>query len=107
MPQRELLSAPAATLQGKHALELGGAQLKRRMERIELQLNLADAKLKVLEYFESGSQTEPALFQTQSQSGVMIDYLKYQWGKSDVSVYSEPSPVKFNETGTAETAQMN
>ena len=96
-------SAPAATLQGKHALELEGAQLKRRMGRTEVELNLAEAEeqLKVLENFESGSQTKPALFQPQPQSGGMIDYLKYYRGKSDVSVCSEPSPVKFTGIGTA------
>lgn len=72
------------------------------MKGIELQLNLAeaDAKLKALENFESGSQTEPAMFPPQSQSTGMIDYLKYYRAKSDASVYSEPCPVKFTEIGT-------
>lgn len=54
--------ARAAKLQEKHALELEGTQLKSRMEKMELELNLAeaDAKLKVLENFESVSQTKPA-----------------------------------------------
>ena len=46
---------------------------------MELELNLAeaDAKLKVLENFESVSQTKPASIQPQSLSDGMNDYLKY------------------------------
>lgn len=61
------------------------------MEKMELELNLAeaDAKLKVLENFKSVSQTKPALIQPQSQSDGMNDYLKYYQGKYDESVDSE------------------
>lgn len=77
--EKAALLARAAALKRKHALEMEKAQLNSRLELMELEVSLAesDAKLKVLENFESEKEqhlptSEP---QEQHEDG-MNEYLE-------------------------------
>ncbi|XP_033992103.1 uncharacterized protein LOC117487588 [Trematomus bernacchii] len=69
------------------------AQLQARFERMEMDASLAesDAKMKVLEHFETGSQNP-------TQDG-MNDYVKDYRVKPHMSMDAEPSPITFAEFG--------
>lgn len=98
--EKAALAAKAHGLKQKHALELEKVQLQRKMDIIELETNIAaaDAKLKVLESYESSDQLQSTSdFVSQMQNNGMNEYLDSYPDKS--VVMSEPSPVEFAKIG--------
>lgn len=80
------------------------AQLKTKMEQMELELSLikSDAKVRVLENWKSGSQNPP-LFLPQSQGDGMNEYLKEYHRKSYPSVVSS---IQFTGLGNIPSTRL-
>ena len=72
------------------------------MEQMELEINLAEseAKLKVLENFESPNEQQLPTHAPQAQHGDgMNEYLETYHENTDATVNSETSPVEFAKLG--------
>lgn len=88
-----MLAAKAAGLQQKHELEIQRAKLQSQMEILEAQRNIAaaDAKLKVLESYESNINLQSTSdFVSQIQDDPMNEYF---------DTYAEKSHVEYTHLG--------
>lgn len=100
--ERASLLARAAALERKHALDMEKAQLKTKMEQMELEMNLAEseAKLKGLDNFESQNEQQLPTHAPQAQHGDgMNGYLETYHENTDATANSETSPVEFVKLG--------
>lgn len=89
-------AARMSALRQKHAIEMEKNRLQAKLERMELETDIApsEAKLKVLDSFHDGSEGQSAVHGNDAMNEYLDSYMQERNASVDEF---EPSPVKFKE----------